>query len=54
MKTESNPVKRYCPFCQRYIEASNEKDVDSGEHDGYIFVHDAVPHDDDFTFKPMH
>ena len=37
---------KYCPVCRRHITASNTSEVESGEHDGYIFVHDAVPHED--------
>ena len=37
----------YCPICQRVIIASNIEDVESGEHDGYLFVHDDIVHDDD-------
>lgn len=36
----------YCPICQRNITAQNIEEVESGEHDGYIFVHDDVSHDD--------
>lgn len=45
-------TKQYCPFCCREIEAANIEEVDSGERDGYIFAHDAVPHDDDYDFNP--
>lgn len=34
----------YCPICQRVIAADNIEEVESGEHNGYIFVHDDVPH----------
>lgn len=34
----------YCPICQRVIIASNIDEVQSGEHDGYVFVHDDVEH----------
>ncbi len=47
-------MKQYCPFCQRDIEASNIDEVESGEHEGYIFVHDDVPHDEDYDFTNMH
>lgn len=40
--------RKYCPFCQRYIEPSNTEEVEGGEHDGFIYVHDDVPHDEDF------
>ncbi|HHY0551901.1 TPA: hypothetical protein ACVU5P_004220 [Vibrio parahaemolyticus] len=51
---EDKPPKKYCPFCQRFIEASNKREVELGIHDGYIFVHDGTPHDEDFDFKPLH
>lgn len=37
----------YCPICQRVIIADNVDEVESGEQDRYIFVHDDVPHSDD-------
>ena len=37
----------YCPICKKEIEADNLKEVDSGEHDGYLFVHEDIPHADD-------
>jgi len=37
----------YCPICRRVIVADNIKEIKSGEHDGYIFVHDEVPHADE-------
>jgi hypothetical protein len=36
----------YCPICQRVIIALNIEEVRSGEHDGYVFVHDDIPHED--------
>ena len=45
-----NETKQYCHYCQREIEAANIEEVENGEHDGYIFVHDPVPHDDDYNF----
>ncbi len=47
-------MKKYCPFCKRDIEPINIEEVESGEHDGFIYVHDDIEHDDDFDFKPMH
>lgn len=38
---------KYCPICARNIEPCNKKEVDSGKHTGYIYVHDAIPHSDD-------
>ena len=43
----SNENNIYCPVCERHIAASNAAEVESGEHDGYIFVHDDVSHDDE-------
>lgn len=37
----------YCPVCGRVLRAVNIGEVESGEHDGYIFVHDEVPHGPD-------
>ena len=37
----------YCPICQRVIIASNIDDVENGNDDGYLFVHDDIVHDDD-------
>jgi len=34
----------YCPICGRVIYASNEREVWTGEHGGYLFIHDEVPH----------
>ena len=36
----------YCPICG-VIVAENIEEVESGEHDGYLFVHDDIVHDDD-------
>ena len=52
-----NETKQYCPYCKRDILPSNTEEVEDGDHDGYIFVHDDVDHPDDFnpdTFKVMH
>lgn len=37
----------YCPICSRSITAENVTEVNSGEQDSYIFVHDDVVHDAD-------
>jgi hypothetical protein len=37
----------YCPICQRVIVPSNLEEVEDGKHDGYIYVHDDVVHEDD-------
>ena len=39
--------EQYCPICARVIVAENIEDVENGEHDGYLFVHDDIVHDDD-------
>lgn len=39
-------TEQYCPICSRTITADNINEVESGEHDGYIFIHDDVPHSD--------
>lgn len=44
---------KYCPFCQRDIEPSNTEEVESGLHDGYIYVHDEVGHDPDYDFTDL-
>ena len=36
----------YCPICARYIFAENDKEVSSGEHESYIFVHDDIEHNE--------
>ena len=36
----------YCPICQRTLTAENTDEVESGEHDGYIFVHDEIDHEE--------
>jgi len=36
----------YCPVCGRNIEANNIDEVESGEHVGYIFVHDDIDHEE--------
>lgn len=38
----------YCHICGRDLYPENEAEVESGEHDFFIYVHDEVPHDDDF------
>ena len=39
--------EKYCPICARVIVAENIEEVESGEHDGYLFVHNIIVHDDD-------
>jgi len=53
----NKPVKDYeiyCPICRHIIEASNIREVEEGEHDSYIFVHDDMPHDDNDTEALSH
>lgn len=37
----------YCPVCQRIIAPANLAEVESGENDAFIYVHDDIVHDDD-------
>jgi hypothetical protein len=36
----------YCPICGRTIVAVNIDDVENGDDDGYLFVHDDIVHTD--------
>ena len=36
----------YCPVCGRWILADNVDEIESGENDYRIFVHDDVPHNE--------
>lgn len=36
----------YCPVCQRVLVAVNEDEFMSGEHDGRIFIHDDIDHEE--------
>jgi len=38
---------QYCPVCGRDIVADNVPEFNSGEHDGYLFIHDDLPHSDE-------
>jgi len=38
--------EQYCPVCGRTITTDNVQEFISGDHDGLLFVHDAIPHDD--------
>ena len=38
----------YCPYCQRIIVAANTMEVEAGEHDGYVFIHDDIEHPDEY------
>lgn len=37
----------YCPVCGRDIEPENLDEVELGEHDGFIYVHDDIEHGED-------
>ncbi|NKB37851.1 MAG: hypothetical protein GKR93_11895 [Gammaproteobacteria bacterium] len=39
----------YCPYCQRTIVANNAKEVETGKHSGYVFIHDDIIHPGDFN-----
>lgn len=43
----TNSGEIYCPICGRYIAPENKKEVDNGEHEGFIYVHDNTAHGDD-------
>ena len=49
MKTnrELKSGELYCPVCQQVLIASNVIEVERGEHNGYVFVHEDIPHDDE-------
>ena len=36
----------YCPVCGKTLEAVNIEDVENGDDDGYLFVHDDIAHTD--------
>lgn len=44
---QRDSMKIYCPTCGRDIEPSNAEDVESGTADGFIYIHDDMPHEDD-------
>ena len=46
---EHESIGVYCQHCKRIIEPANKVEVELGEHDGYIYVHDAVVHPEDFN-----
>jgi len=39
-KTKAKGIM-YCPICESNLVATNFQEVEEGEHDGYIYVHDA-------------
>ena len=45
---------KYCPVCGRDITPMNIAEVESGEHDSFIYVHDDIDHsDEDLTALEM-
>lgn len=36
----------YCPICGRVIAATNLEDAEGAGFEGFIFVHDGIPHSD--------
>jgi hypothetical protein len=55
--------KHYCPFCQRDIEPFIDEETgeplivsdrdDPLDKGGFVYVHDDVPHDNDYTFEAL-
>jgi len=39
--------EQYCPVCRTVVLACNIEEVESGEHEGYVFVHRNIIHNDD-------
>ena len=45
---------QYCPFCQREISPYEENgEIFKTQDGGMIYVHDAVPHDEDYNFEEL-
>lgn len=42
--TEKRDDVSYCPVCGRNVFAANTAEVEAGEHESYIFVHDNIVH----------
>lgn len=40
-------IQIYCPVCGKWLTAENPLEVLLGMDDGYIYVHDDIPHTDD-------
>ena len=36
----------YCPVCGKTIEPDNVREVESGEDDSFIYIHDNITHYD--------
>lgn len=53
--SEQSKHAQYCPYCQRYIEPARDEFnvVYMTEEGGFVYVHDEVIHDDDYTFTPL-
>jgi hypothetical protein len=34
----------YCPVCERALFAANALEVEEGEDESYIFIHDNITH----------
>lgn len=55
--------KHYCPFCQRDISPDTDPETgeplilrdgaDPQEKGGFLYIHDDVPHDPDYTFEAL-
>ena len=47
--------KHYCPFCARNIQPAVDEDGDIIEmpDGGRIYIHDEVPHDEDYHFEEL-
>ena len=47
-------MNKYCPYCQREIVPSEEDgEVFRAQDGGMIYIHDAVPHDEDYNFEEL-
>lgn len=36
----------YCPICQKNLYPTNIEEVIEGEHDGFIYLHDDIDHEE--------
>ena len=47
-------MNKYCPYCQREIAPYEEDgEIVKTQDGGMIYVHDAVPHDEDYNFEEL-
>lgn len=47
-------MPKYCPFCQREIAPYEEDgEIWTSSDGGMIYVHDDVPHDEDYNFEEL-